>query len=312
MTERIDLDEIDTGEQDDEDDSNAGDWIWRDDADSDDAPVSTQSAADAPVGPSSADSDSPDGDTPDGDAMDGDAMDGDTANADTPDGDATDSARSSTSDETDVPSPTIRDARPDSDQGGGADSPPDASTGSPPDASTDSDASGEARVPHVPRENQGSPVGIPKETGGAGAGSEDESDAGAAEAPDSAASGPHGGGVDDMVTALTYEAGKRLANPAAAVADAKVWSDWIGIVGDVPAHVIGTFQRNNGVDADFFNGTGTGPGERLAEIDEHSMFYSERMVVVGVEGEDEYIAERADWEFVPLADAAAKANWELK
>jgi hypothetical protein len=313
MTDRIDLDDIDAGEQDDEDDANAGDWIWRDDADSDDAPVSTQSAASAPVGPSSADSGSGEGD-----ATDGNAMDGDAATADTPAGDTANDTQTAAPSESDVPSPTIRDARPDSDQGGGANARPDASPGSPQnasgdsDANTDTDASGEARVPHVPRENQNSPVGIPKETGGAGAGNEVESDAGGANAPDSAASGPHGGGVDDMATALTYEAAKRLANPAAAVADATVWSDWIGIVGDVPAHVIGTFQRNNGVDADFFNGTGTGPGERLAEIDEHSMFYSERMVVVGVESEDEYIAERADWEFVPLADAAAKANWELQ
>jgi hypothetical protein len=274
MTERIDLDDIDTGEQGDEDDSNEGDWFWRDDADSDDAPVSTQSAEDAPVGPSSADT----------------AEDGGSTGADTAEDAPTESSA-----ESDVPSPSIRDS----------------TTVSARDGASDSDASWEARVPHVPRENQNSPVGIPKETGGAGAGNEGESDAGAAEPPESAESGPHGGGVDDMATALTYEAAKRLSNPAAAVADAKVWSDWIGIVGDVPAHVIGTFQRNHGVDADFFNGSGTGPGERLAEVDEHSMFYSERMVVVGVEGEDEWIAERADWEFVPVADAAAKANWEL-
>ncbi|NHN48937.1 hypothetical protein G9464_15220 [Halostella sp. JP-L12] len=272
MTERIDLDDVDAGEPDDGDESNEGDWIWRDEGD-DDAPVSTQSAADAPVGPSS--------------AGDGAADDG-----------------SPSSDEEDAPTPS----KPASSEGGSA------------DASNAADASGEARVPHVPRESHGSPAGIPKETGGAGAGSgsggqgtEASNDAGGtgAEPPESAASGPHGGGVDEMATAFTYEALKRLSNPAAAVADAKRWSDWIGIVGDVPAHVIGTFQREHGIDADFFNGTGTGPGERLAGIDEHSMFYSERMVVVGVAGE-EPIAEEAGWEFVPLADAAANAGWDAE
>ncbi len=272
MTERIDLDDIDADDGTEDGEPSPGDWIWRDDGD-DDAPVSTQSAEDAPVGPSSS----------------GDSF------VDATDSDSTDDQPISEAGGDGVPSPRIRDVADGSDR----------------DAGQASDASGEARVPHVPRENRGDPVGIPKRSGGAGAGSEGESDATAAAPPDAEASGPHGGGVDDMVTALTYEAAKRLANPAAAVADAKVWSDWIGIVGDVPAHVIGTFQRNHGVDADFFNGTGTGPGERLAEIDVHSMFYSERMVVVGVEGEDEYIAERADWEFVPVADAAAKANWEL-
>ena len=285
MTERIDLDDIEAEEPDDGDETNEGDWLWRDESD-EEAPVSTQSAADAPVGPSSAGSDD----------------------------------AASPSDGSDAASPSI----PSSDEGESADA-GDAGTAASGPADTadasDSDASGEARVPHVPRESHGSPAGIPKETGGAGAGAGSDSqgteaasnDAGGsgAEPPESAASGPHGGGVDDMATAFTYEALKRLSKPAAAVRDSKRWSDWIGIVGDVPAHVIGTFQREHGIDADFFNGTGTGPGERLADIDEHSMFYSERMVVVGVAGEEEAIAEEAGWEFVPLSDAAANAGWEV-
>jgi len=284
MTERIDLDDIETEEPDDGDDGNAGDWLWRDEDDAE-APVSTQPAADAPVGPSSAGS-----------------------------GDGEPSA-----DESDAVSPSV----PSSDEGEPTGS-ADAGTG----AASSGDASGpatgasdETRVPHVPRESHGSPAGIPKESGGAGAGGEsggqgttaasNEAGGSGAEPPDSAASGPHGGGVDDMATAFTYEALKRLEKPAAAVRDSKRWSDWIGIVGDVPAHVIGTFQRNHGIDADFFNGTGTGPGERLAGVDEHSMFYSERMVVVGLPGE-EGIAEAAGWEFVPLSDAATNAGWEVQ
>ena len=284
MTEQIDLDDIETEEPNDGDDGNAGDWLWRDEDDAE-APVSTQPAADAPVGPSSAGS-----------------------------GDGEPSA-----DESDAVSPSV----PSSDEGEPTGS-ADAGTG----AASSGDASGpatgasdETRVPHVPRESHGSPAGIPKESGGAGAGGEsggqgttaasNEAGGSGAEPPDSAASGPHGGGVDDMATAFTYEALKRLEKPAAAVRDSKRWSDWIGIVGDVPAHVIGTFQRNHGIDADFFNGTGTGPGERLAGVDEHSMFYSERMVVVGLPGE-EGIAEAAGWEFVPLSDAATNAGWEVQ
>jgi hypothetical protein len=140
----------------------------------------------------------------------------------------------------------------------------------------------------------------------------DDSDAAAA--PDAAttdASGPHGGGVDEMTLAFTYNAITRLSQLHGALADANEWTDWIGLVGDVEAYVINKFQRDNHLDLDFFNGSGTGPGERLAAIDEHSMFYAERMVVVGVAGEDESVAEEAGWEFVPLEDAAAKAGWDV-
>lgn len=164
-------------------------------------------------------------------------------------------------------------------------------------------------TPHVPHENRDKPVGLPEEWGGAGGTSARE----AAERDESStpqeASGPHGGGADEMTMALTYEAAKRLADPGLVLAGA-TFADWIGIVGEVDAHVINTFQRSHGVDADFFNGTGTGPGERLAEITEMSMFFAERMVVLGCEGE-EWIAEEAGWEFVPIEVAAEKAGWEL-
>ncbi|MFT4922993.1 MAG: hypothetical protein ACI8XM_002214 [Haloarculaceae archaeon] len=187
-----------------------------------------------------------------------------------------------------------------------------------PDGDGDGDGEDRARVPHVPRETSGKPVGIPKESGGAGSGPAggQAADAPADDTPESGsdqeaeASGPHGGGADDMTMAVSYEAAKRLANPTAAFGDAAQWTDWIGVVGDVPAHVLNKFQRDHHVDLDFFNGSGTEPAERLAGIDRHSMFYAERMVLVGVEGQ-EALAERAGWEFVPLSEAAANADWEL-
>ncbi|MGB9963466.1 hypothetical protein [Halobacterium sp. CBA1126] len=163
------------------------------------------------------------------------------------------------------------------------------------------------RIPHVPYESSDSPAGIPKERGGAGGGAGPAEDR--AEAPE--ASGPHGGGVDDMATAYTYEAVQRLADPRVALAETNEWSDWIGLVGDVPAHAINSFLREHELDIDFFNGSGDGPAERLAAIGEHSMFYSERMVVVGTDGE-EWMAEEAGWEFVNLDDAAESAGWELE
>jgi len=186
-------------------------------------------------------------------------------------------------------------------------------------ATADSDERDHDPVPHVPRQNQGGPVGIPKESGGAGGGTNGESSADRGDEGTTAegtkttqsASGPHGGGVDDMTMAITYEAARRLVNPRAVMADAAAWADWVGIVGDVEAYTINKFQRDAQIDTDFFSGSGQGPAERLADIDEHSMFFAERMVVVGVDGEA-WIAEEADWEFVPLETAAEKADWELE
>ena len=184
-------------------------------------------------------------------------------------------------------------------------------------------------VPGVPRSNRDRPVGVPVEGGGAGGGrgTAGANDAGAGDTADGAepgadaaadpatgeagtASGPHGGGADDMTLALTYEAAQRLADPRLAVIEAGSWTDWIGIVGDVPAYEINRFQREHEIDVDFFSGAGQEPAERLADIDEHSMFYAERMALVGLDGEAG-IAERAGWEFVPLATAAEKADWEM-
>lgn len=184
------------------------------------------------------------------------------------------------------------------------------------DSGADSQADAEPstagdRTPHVPHENRDRPVGVPEDGGGAGGAPAAATDD-AAEAPRPAGGGPHGGGVDDVTMALTYGAARRLASPARVFASAGGWCDWIGVVGDVPAHVVQKFQRDAGVDADFFNGSGTAPGERLAGIDRNSMFYAARMLVVGLEGEDEPVAETAGWEFVPLSEAAKAADWDLE
>lgn len=173
---------------------------------------------------------------------------------------------------------------------------------------TDMTADEDGPVPRVPRENEDKPAGVPTESGGSGAG------ATVSNAPDDAepmAEGPHGGGVDDMTMALTYNAVTQLADPQLVVVSAREWADWVGIVGDVSAPVITKFQREHRIDADFFNGTGTGPAERLANIGKTSMFYAERLAVVGTP-EDEWIAEEAGWEFVPLEKAAEKADWDLE
>jgi hypothetical protein len=311
MTERIDLDDFDADESTAEDRKPRGSWFWEGDGDPDDeVDPWTGSASDSPnvdtdtTAPATADAAT---------ARDGAAVDthgdesGGAHEADADDADDADSRQP-------IPRvPRTNEDRPvgiPMESGGaggtfaGAESPPDVT----PDADPDSGPDGETADTAATSETTATADRAEAEPEGDAA--EPTSSGGAAQSAEP--SGPHGGGVDEMTLAFTYNAITRLEQLHGALADANGWTDWIGLVGDVEAYVINKFQRDNHLDLDFFNGSGTGPGERLAAIDEHSMFYAERMVVVGVEGEDEYVAEEAGWEFVPLADAAAKAGWEVE
>lgn len=115
----------------------------------------------------------------------------------------------------------------------------------------------------------------------------------------------------DMTMAFSYRAIRRFENVHAVLADAENWTDYLGIVGDVDATVINKYQRDNVLDLDFFNGSGTGPAERLAAVGPNSMFHAERMVLVGVDEREQAWAEEADWEFMPLETAAEEADWAL-
>jgi hypothetical protein len=246
MTDSIDLDEIATEDETDEESGNEGDWLWRDGDDAEAAP---------PAAPTS---DADEGVTDDGSGGD-------------------DTGSVSAADVAGGPAPGV------------------------PMASDD-------------------PVGVPGNAGRSGGttdGSEGERDpadgADSAEATSGAGTAETHGAAepDDMTMALTYKAAHYVTDPAAVLSDANGWADWIGIVGEVSTPVIRKFQRDNRIELDFFGGSESGPEARLREIDRDSMFYADRMVVVGTDA-DEWIAEEADWEFVPIGTAAEKAGWELR
>lgn len=288
MTDRIDLDELDGANETDGERPNRGDWFWRNEredgpAESPAPPASDEDGVGGLAGVAVANAD--------GEVTGGaDAGDDGTGDAETG------SPATEPGDETAPDAPASTDTSPAADAY----------------VSDDADGPGEQRTatPRVPYASDDRPVGIPMESGGGGGVPADAREADTQQQPD--ASGPHGGGVDEMTMAISYDAIRRLENLHAALADAETWTDWVGIVGDVDAHVLTKFQRENRLDLDFFNGTGTGPAERLAEVDEHSMFYSKRMALVGLEtaGEREW-AETAGWEFVPLEEAADGAGWSL-
>ncbi|SFK82548.1 hypothetical protein SAMN04487950_1287 [Halogranum rubrum] len=190
---------------------------------------------------------------------------------------------------------------------GESDSPGQSTATDEPSSTDDVTAQSHTAVPRVPRNDDDKPVGIPMESGGGGGTAAQHRDDDASDAP---YGDPYGDTTADMTLVFTYRALKRLELLHAALSDAETWTDYVGLVGEVPAHVLNKFQRDQRLDVDFFNGGSLGPAERLAEIDQHSMFYAERMVVVGVEDES-WVAEEADWEFVDIVDAAAEADWPL-
>ncbi|GAB6879774.1 hypothetical protein JCM17823_20480 [Halorubrum gandharaense] len=301
MSDTIDLDEeFESEAPEEEPDGNYGDWLWKD-GDPDDEPEP------AYVG------------WPDDGAGEADTATADTEGAveATPSAGGSEESSAGTAEAPSAPDVVDEEDAP---------SAPD--EGDVPDATDESaDAEAGTAMPGIPRES--GPVGVPQSKGGAGGGPNTDGpaatpDAAGADA-DAAAGGSdedaarerrttnHGGNPDpdDMTMAFTYEAVNRLADPAFAVADARGWCDWIGIVGKVSTPAIRKFQRDNGVDLDFFGGNESGPAERLKDVTEDSMFYADRMAVVGTSG-DEWIAEEAGWEFVPLADAADGADWEIE
>lgn len=109
-----------------------------------------------------------------------------------------------------------------------------------------------------------------------------------------------------MSLTLAFElvAARRLADPEGAVADARTWSENVGIVSDRPPHVLTKFTRDNYIRNDF--GPGTDPiAETLEHLREH--FETDRFV---------FIASDADsapegWEYQPIEAAAERAGWEL-
>jgi hypothetical protein len=289
MTDSIDLDDIDVQDDEGEAGPNRGDWLWRAEGDPGEEPPDVDgglTGADigdrTPRVPSETDG-KPVGIPTDsggaGSGVDaGDSEPGVPADAD-PDAPSERGDPNTSGDGADTASPSEETEVWDVDEDAVPDAAP--TSGSEPagTAATDATVAGTASSDGV-----SGPVGS-----GASAG------------------GPHGGDADEMTLAFTYRAARALDDPSIAYGDAKQWTDWLGIVGDVPSHALNKFQRRHTIDLDFFNGAATRPSERLAEIGPSSMFYAERLVLVGLP--DEAGMEPDGWEFRPLPEAAEKAGW---
>ncbi len=116
-----------------------------------------------------------------------------------------------------------------------------------------------------------------------------------------------GGGSTDMTLAFDLAALKRLARPDAVFNDARQWSEYVGVVSEQPTYVVTNFTRKHRIRQDFFSGP-RGREESLANVREQ--FGTERHVYVGVDADDEQLAQDTGWEFVDVEAAADAADWE--
>ena len=117
-----------------------------------------------------------------------------------------------------------------------------------------------------------------------------------------------GGGSTNMTLAFELEALKRLADPEAVFADARTWSEYVGVVSVKPTYVVTNFTRKNRIRQDFFSGP-RGKEESLSNV--KRQFDTDRHVFVGASDEDAAVADAVDWEYLPVDQAAEAAEWEL-
>ncbi|WP_044958581.1 DUF7124 domain-containing protein [Halarchaeum acidiphilum] len=116
------------------------------------------------------------------------------------------------------------------------------------------------------------------------------------------------GGSTDMTLAFELSALKRLAKPGTAFADARQWTEYVGVVSDEPTYVVTNFTRKRRIRQDFFSGP-KDKDESLENV--KSQFDTDRHVFVGTDSDDEALAAETGWEFLHVEDAADAAGWEL-
>jgi hypothetical protein len=116
------------------------------------------------------------------------------------------------------------------------------------------------------------------------------------------------GGSGEMTLAFELAALRELADPGAAFADARRWTEYVGVVSDEPTYVVTNFTRKRRIRQDFFSGPKS-KRESLESV--QRQFDTERHVFVGTGDEDRDLAEGVGWEYLEVADAAEAADWEL-
>lgn len=115
------------------------------------------------------------------------------------------------------------------------------------------------------------------------------------------------GGDERLALAFALAAAERLAAPEDAFADARRWSRYVGIVSDDP-RAADRYARERDLPQDFFTGE-RGKGDSLAIV--RRQYAADRYVFLGTTDGDRRLADSIGWEYYPVEEAAARAEWEL-
>ncbi|PAU82536.1 hypothetical protein CK500_13125 [Halorubrum salipaludis] len=111
----------------------------------------------------------------------------------------------------------------------------------------------------------------------------------------------------EVTLVLSLGAARRLADPEAAFADAREWSRHVGIVAN-DADAVERFVGETGVENDYalrnWDKWGT-----LGDVHEESD--APRAVFVGTSAANRRVATHVGFEYVPIDEAAEKADWVL-
>ncbi len=117
-------------------------------------------------------------------------------------------------------------------------------------------------------------------------------------------------GSDEITLAFEYEALKALKHPDAVLKGCRQWAAYIGVLSDEPTHVVTGFTRQLGFSVDFFSGPRT-LKESLPKIKVQPELSADRYILIGNDDRNKAAAERQDWEFLLIEDAAEAAEWDI-
>lgn len=117
---------------------------------------------------------------------------------------------------------------------------------------------------------------------------------------------------DDSAITLAFSLGalKRLESPREAYANARGWSEYVGVISDRPQRTVKKYARDHDLPTNFTSRPGGEKKRSLADIKEVSS-EAPRHVYIGTGDTDRELAEQTGWEYVPLEEAAEAAGWAV-
>jgi hypothetical protein len=108
-----------------------------------------------------------------------------------------------------------------------------------------------------------------------------------------------------LTLAFELAALRRLDDPGSAVADARRWSEHVGVVTDEPPYVLTKFVR----DHEFRNDFPAEPAPANETLDHMRTHHDTERYVLVITADSDRSAP--GWERLPVGEAAESAGWEL-